>query len=171
MAPPDHDTQIKVSSDAAETFVNRYYDAISRRAPILPFYVNSTTRYTKTADISINGAVVPTPADYFNQLAEQSNGHPVTYEVESFDAHVTNPSFTYEMPDNFPIKEKAESKGEMMSISVSVMGRVQYGKGREAPKRMFNESFVLWPNWEAMQKNPPKGIKQWLIASQNYRAL
>jgi NTF2-related export protein 1/2 len=75
------------------------------------------------------------------------------------------------MPDNLPTKEKAESKGEMMSISVSVMGRVQFGKGRDAPKKMFNEAFVLWPNWEAMQKNPPKGIKQWLIASQNFRAL
>lgn len=58
-----------------------------------------------------------------------------------------------------------------MSFAVMVMGKVKYGKDREAPQKFFTETFVLVPNWEAMQKNPPRGIRKWLIMSQNFRAL
>lgn len=154
---------------AALNLVNRYYEAINRRMPILPFYINSTTRYTTKADISINGAQVATPAEYFSMLEAQGQG--VQYEAESLDTHVVNPSFQYDAPQGITNPDKVERSGGRMSIVVTVMGKVQYGKGREAPRKMFNETFVLVPNWEAMQKNPPRGIKQWLIMSQNFRAL
>lgn len=95
----------------------------------------------------------------------------MTYEIESFDTHVMNPSFQYGAPGNLQDNNKIEKNGGRMSIVVTTMGRVQFGKGREAPQKMFNETFVLVPNWEAMGKNPPRGIKRWLIMSQNFRAL
>lgn len=93
------------------------------------------------------------------------------YEVESFDAQVINPSFQYGAPENLQDNNKAEKSGGRMSIVVTTMGKVQFGKGRDAPAKMFNETFVLVPNWEAMVRNPPRNAKRWLIMSQNFRAL
>lgn len=156
---------------AAETFVNLYYQAINnKRNNFSQFYVNSSPRYSAiSADISINGLVVPTPDEYSKLLDTQ--GPDVTYEVESFDAHVMNPSFQFGAPDNIHDNEKIEKNGGRMSIVVTTMGKVQFGKGREAPQKMFNETFVLVPNWETMGRNPPRGLKRWLIMSQNFRSL
>jgi len=169
MPLPNADTETSASSEAAETFVNRYYDALNRRNALLPFYVNSSPKYAITADISINGAQIATPAEYYNLLEAQGNG--VNYEAESFDVHVVNPSFQFNIPDHIHDADRAERSGRKMSVVVTVMGRIQYGRGREAPRSMFTECFVLVPNWDAMQRNPPRGIKQWLIMSQNFRAL
>ncbi|OAA41633.1 Nuclear transport factor 2 domain containing protein [Metarhizium rileyi] len=169
MPLPDSDTEVKASSEAAETFVNHYYQAINNRSTLLPFYINSSSRYLIVADISINGSVVATPADYTTLLDAQGQG--VRYEIESLDAHVINPSSQYGAPGNIHDNNKVEKIGGRMSIVVTTMGRVQFGKGREAPQKMFNETFVLVPNWDAMARNPPRGIKRWLIMSQNFRAL
>ncbi|KAM5344821.1 hypothetical protein ACJ41O_010683 [Fusarium nematophilum] len=169
MPLPDADTEVKVSSEAAEVFTTNYYQAINSRSNLLPFYINSSSRYPIPADISINGAVVPAPADYTKLLEAQGAG--VHYDIESFDAHVMNLSFGMGAPENVYDAAKTEKGGSRMSIVVTVMGKVQYGKGREAPQKMFNETFVLVPNWEAMVKNPPRGAKRWLIMSQNFRAL
>lgn len=136
---------------------------------LLPFYINSSPRYAIAADISINGQVVPTPADYYTLLETQ--GQNVRYEIESLDAHVMNPSFQYGAPENIYNNDKVEKSGGRMSIVVTTMGKVQFGKGRDSPQKMFNETFVLVPNWDAMSKNPSKGAKRWLIMSQNFRAL
>ncbi|KAF4336630.1 nuclear transport factor 2 eukaryote [Fusarium beomiforme] len=169
MSLPTLATEVQTSSDAAEIFTNNYYQAINRQNDILPFYINSSPRYPIAADISINGTVLQTPADYSKLLEAQ--GKDTRYEIESFDAHVLNPSFAMGAPENIFDNAKKEKNGDKMSILVTVMGRVQYGKGREAPQKMFNETFVLVPNWESMVKNPPKGIKKWLVMSQNFRAL
>lgn len=149
--------------------MNHYYQAINHRSSLLPFYINSSSRYPITADISINGAVVPTPADYSTLLEAQGVG--VHYEVESFDAHVMNQSFNIGAPENIYDGAKMEKNGSRMSIIVTTMGRVQFGKGRDAPQKMFNETFILVPNWESMVKNAPRGMKRWLVMSQNFRAL
>lgn len=149
--------------------MDRFYEAVTRHQPLLPFYVNSTTRYSVKADISINGAVLEAPVDYFNLLAEQ--GKDVFYNTDSFDAHVVNPLFAYNAPETIPDRQRLERKGDMMSISVLVSGRIRFGKGKDVPEKKFVESFILVPNWEAMQKNPPRGIRSWLIMSQNFRAL
>ncbi|KAF5632091.1 nuclear transport factor 2 domain protein [Fusarium sp. NRRL 25303] len=159
----------QLTNSAAEIFTSNYYQAINRQKEILPFYINSSQRYPIAADISINGAVLPTPDDYSKLLEAQ--GKDAHYEIESFDAHVLNPNFTMGAPENIFDSAKKEKSGDKMSILVTVMGRVQFGKGREAPQKMFNETFVLVPNWESMVKNPPKGVKKWLVMSQNFRAL
>ncbi|KAF4977679.1 hypothetical protein FZEAL_5819 [Fusarium zealandicum] len=169
MPTPDADTEVRVSSEAAEVFTTNYYQAVNNKSALLPFYINASSRYPIPADISINGAVVPTPADYLTLLEAQGTG--VSYEIESFDAHVLNPLFTMGAPEHVYDNAKTETNGGRMSIIVTVMGKVQYGKGREAPQNMFNETFVLVPNWESMVKNAPRGVKRWLIMSQNFRAL
>ncbi|EWG42794.1 hypothetical protein FVEG_04523 [Fusarium verticillioides 7600] len=169
MSAPTLATEVQTSSDAAEIFTSNYYQAINRQKDILPFYINSSQRYPIAADISINGAVLPTPDDYSKLLEAQ--GKDAHYEIESFDAHVLNPNFAMGAPENIFDSAKKEKSGDKMSILVTVMGRVQFGKGREAPQKMFNETFVLVPNWESMVKNPPRGVKKWLVMSQNFRAL
>ena len=113
---------------------------------------------------------MPAPVDYFNLL--ESQGKDVFYEIESLDTHVLNPSFQLCAPDNLPeTNQKSDKQGGRISILVTTLGKVKYGKGRDAPAKMFNETFVLVPNWEAQQKNPPRGIRRFLIMSQNFRAL
>ncbi|KAF4471903.1 Nuclear transport factor 2 domain containing [Fusarium albosuccineum] len=169
MSVPDHDTQVRTASEAADVFVSNYYQAINKQSALLPFYINSSSRYPIPADISINGAVLPTPDDYLKVLKDQ--GANVYYDTESFDVHVVNPSFAIGAPENIYDGAKVQKSGGQMSISVTVMGRVRFGKGKDVPEKMFNETFVLVPNWESMTKNPPRGIKRWLIMSQNFRAL
>ncbi len=164
-----HSLTNQLTTTAAETFVNNYYQAVNSKANLQNFYINSSPRYSIPADISINGSVVAAPSDYSKLLEAQGSG--VHYDVESLDAHVMNPSFKYGMPDNIHDAAKAETRGSRMSLVVTAMGRVQFGKGREAPQKMFNETFVLVPNWDSMARNPPRGVKRWLIMSQNFRAL
>ncbi|PHH92243.1 hypothetical protein CDD83_8262 [Cordyceps sp. RAO-2017] len=173
MAPPDADTEVRASSEAAETFVNSYYEALNRRSKLETFYVNSSPRYSTPADISINGKVVATPEEYSALLDAQGSG--VRYEVDSLDAHVINPSFAYSAPDsvldNNSNSSKVERSGGRVSVVVTIMGKVRFGTGRDAPQKAFNETFVLVPNWDAMARNPPRGLKRWLVMSQNFRAL
>ncbi|KAK0383712.1 hypothetical protein NLU13_9623 [Sarocladium strictum] len=169
MTLPSLEQEVRASSDAAETFVGNYYQAVNNNNPLTPFYINASNKYSAPADISINGAVVPTPEDYQKLLEAQ--GHGVRYDVESLDAQVMNPSFQYGAPEAVQNNPQAEKNGQRMSIVVMVTGKVQFGKSREAPQKMFNETFVLVPNWDALKKNPPRGIRKWLIMSQNFRAL
>ncbi|KAH8177072.1 Nuclear transport factor 2, Eukaryote [Sarocladium implicatum] len=166
MPLPNLETEVRAST--ADIFVSNYYQALNSNSALLPFYVNSSNKYTMPADISINGAVLPTPEDY--QKLVEAQGHGVRYDVESLDTQVMNPSFQFGAPEHVQNNAKAES-GARMSIVVMTTGKVQYGKGREAPQKMFNETFVLVPNWDALKNNPPRGIRKWLIMSQNFRAL
>lgn len=99
------------------------------------------------------------------------HGPACRYEVESFDAHAVNPAFGFasEAAPNIPVA--ADRNGSKMSLLVQVTGRVQFGKGREAVRKAFNEVFVLVPNWEALGRNAPRGLRRWLIMSQNFRTL
>ncbi|ODA79130.1 hypothetical protein RJ55_04722 [Drechmeria coniospora] len=169
MTLPDADTEVKASSEAAENFISHFYQALNNLSKLDNFYVNSSAKYSIPADISINGQVVPTAAEYLKLLEGQ--GRDVRYEVESLDAHVVNPSSGFGAPETLHDNTRVERNGGRMSVVVTTMGRVQFGKGREAPQRMFNETFVLVPNWDALARNPPRGLKRWLILSQNFRAL
>ena len=154
---------------AAESITSHYYQSVNNLSDLTSFYVNSTPRYGIPADITVNGLAVSSPADYKTLLEGQ--GRHAHYEIESLDAHILNPSFLFGAPPNLHDSDRAERNGGRMSIAVTVMGRVQFGKGREAPQKMFNETLVLVPNWDAMARNPPRGLKRWLIMSQNFRAL
>ena len=82
-----------------------------------------------------------------------------------------NPAYKLNEPQSVQDNTRAEKNGSKMSIVVTTMGRVQFGRGKDATQKMFNETFVLVPNWDGMVKNPPRGMKKWLVMSQNFRAL
>lgn len=154
---------------AADTFIGLFYQAINNKGSLLSFYVNCSAKYSIPADISINGTVVPTPEDYQKLVEAQGSG--VRYEVESIDTQVMNPSFQFGAPETVRDNSKIEKNGGRMALVVVTTGRVQYGKGRDAPQKSFNETLILVPNWDTMRHNPPRGMKKWLIMSQNFRAL
>lgn len=159
----------------AQGFVEAYYHSLSGSQPISHFYVNSSKSYDAAplaADISINGTVLPAPADYEKLVA--GHGPPCTYEVESFDAHAVNPTFGLAAaagPGAGAGAAAPDRSGQKMSLLVQVTGRITFGRGREAVRKPFNEVFVLVPNWEALRRNAPRGLRNWLIMSQNFRTL
>jgi NTF2-related export protein 1/2 len=152
---------------AAQNFIYSYYDTLNKRKKLDTFYIGACPRYSAfKADISINGSLVATPADFETLLEKQGNG--VRYEVESFDAHVVNPNFNLGAPDHLLGAEKSGAKS---SVLAQVTGRVYYGRGRDVPQQGFNEVFVLVPNWDSFGRNAPRNPKRWLIMSQNFRGL
>ena len=188
MPLPTLDAQAKAASDAAERFVDDFYDTLNKRRNIEPFYVNACTRYTSLkADISINGLVVPTPADF--QAMIEKRGPGVHYEVESFDAHCINPDFNIDAPDHALEPDRSGAKGQLL---VSVVGRVRYARTkalRELARQMapdleerllsdpmfapreqnFTDVFVLVPNWDTFVARSPR--RRQLILSHKFREL
>jgi len=165
MALPTPDVEVKVAGEIAQRFLDDYFEALNRRANLESFYVNSSPKYTTVkADISINGLVVPMPADF--QALIEKQGHGITYDVESFDAHCINPNFNLDCPEHL---QGPDATGAKASVLVNVVGRVRYGRGKDAPQQNFTEVFVLVPNWDLFSPNPPR--RRRLIMSQNFRAL
>ena len=111
-----------------------------------------------------SGIVVPDPealkAIFLNDI-EKTN-----YEVQSFDCHVINSSYTVGAPEGLgPDKD-----GKNMSIVVMVNGSVKYfAEGEDGDIRGFTDSLVLVPNWEARGPRAPKGLSKWLIQNQTFR--
>lgn len=67
---------------AAQNFVDYYYDALNRRNGLAPFYASTSNKLTAAAvkpDISINGNVCETVADFEHLLNTQ--GNPVHWYV------------------------------------------------------------------------------------------
>lgn len=97
------------------------------------------------------------------------------YEVEGFDVHVLNPQFRVACPEHLQTEARGRgaitSQAQKASLMLQVTGWVQYGASKEAPRKGFSEVFVLVPNWDSMGPKAPRGLRGWLIMSQNYRAL
>lgn len=192
MSYPNEETEVKVSSEGAQTFVDWYYRDLNEGRPLSSYYVNSSSKYSNadvSADITINGAHLASPSDYEALLEEQrgsssaTNGatdpshsrrstgkQRVRYEVDSFDAQVINDDYLIAAPDYITSKGPDKTGGRI-SILVSVMGILHLDTEPEATRKIFNEVFVLVPNWDARGRNPPRNVKRFLISSQNYRSL
>ncbi|KAI1174011.1 hypothetical protein F4777DRAFT_580413 [Nemania sp. FL0916] len=214
---PSIDTQAKVASDAAQSFVEHFYDSLNKRQPLAQFYASASPRLAGASlkpDISINGRVLDSVAGYEALLDAQ--GKPVYYSVASFDAHPVNPNFSIGCPDNLSSSAtagggdeggkgkiaKSVRDGDRLSFAVQVSGTVKYGKpgdatataaaaasggfgsigtggaqGKDAqdkeassPESAFTESWLLVPHWEALGRNASRGLRRWLVVSQNFRA-
>ncbi|SPN98986.1 related to nuclear transport factor 2 domain protein [Cephalotrichum gorgonifer] len=168
---PNEETQVRVTSEGAQAFVEAFYHALTNSFPLHPFYTTSSKAYNAAPlppDISINGTPHPDPASYAKLLS--AHGSP-RFEVESFDAHSINPAFNLAAPPGPTGGASADRNGSKMSLLVQVTGRVTFGKGRDAVKKGFSEVFVLVPNWEAMARNAPRNLRRWVILSQNLRTL
>ncbi|KAI1422190.1 hypothetical protein F5Y12DRAFT_642386 [Xylaria sp. FL1777] len=206
---PSLDTQAKVASDAAQHFVEHYYESLNRRQPLVQYYAGVSQRLTSASvkpDISINGRVVESVAAYEALLDAQ--GANVYYDVASFDAHPVNPNYALGCPENLSLAAdgaegggglgrgkvaKSIKDGERVSFAVQVSGTIRYGKPGDtfAPAAVttavnggaaavvdgapvetgFNESWLLVPHWEALGRNAARGLRKWVVVSQNFRAL
>ncbi|KAH6689004.1 hypothetical protein F5X68DRAFT_260589 [Plectosphaerella plurivora] len=195
MSLPTPEVQIKQAADTAKIFMDAYYDAINRRRPTasLPaFYISASKAYSAhNPDISVNGLHMTSVADFAklledNYIDDETAARPPTgpaastpardaalpqvrYEIEAYDAHVLNPDFNIAAPPG--VIENKDKSGAKCSVLTQVTGRVYYGRGRDAPAKTFNETFVLVPNWDTFGRNPPKGMRRWLVMSQNFRTL
>lgn len=189
MAYPSQDTEVKVSSQGADSFVSWYYQDLNDGRSLVPYYVNSSPKYATAgiaADVTINGAQLNDPAAYDALLEEQRRGPlgangadhntrpsalKVRYEVASHDAQVLNNDYGLACPEHI-LERGPDPTGGRVSMLVTVMGTVHFGNGPDTEYKRFHEVFVLVPNWDvAGRRNPPRGAKKFLISSQNYRTL
>ncbi|KAI3322997.1 nuclear transport factor 2 domain-containing protein [Xylariaceae sp. AK1471] len=198
---PSLDTQSSVVSDAAQNFVEQYYEALNKRHPLAQYYASTSPHLTSASvkpDISINGRVVDSVAAYEALLDAQ--GRFVTYEIASFDAHPVNANYALGCPEALSVAAdggvpgrgkvaKSIKDGDRVSFAVQVSGTIRYGKpgevaagsaegaGGEATaegvpvEKAFNESWLLVPHWEALGRNAARGLRKWVVVSQNFRAL
>lgn len=213
---------------AAQSFVDNYYESINKRQPLGQYYASASKHLTSASvkpDISINGRVVASVADYEAMLDAQ--GINVHYDVQSFDAHPVNANYVIGCPENISVvassgdgpgrgklNNKSVRDGDRVSFAVQVSGTVRYGKPSETPsagtattaaaapagaaavkgadgdaaakasrapvevpaftdkplEKGFTESWLLVPHWEALGRNPPRGLRKWVVVSQNFRA-
>lgn len=139
-----------------------------------------TTSTTPSNGAAANGVPPPPPPSTAPSFR-------VRYDVDGFDVHVLNPQFRLACPDTVlqrmtpgsaayettTPQQLKQMQLRMVSLLVQVTGHVQYGAGKEAPRGAFTEVFVLVPNWDAMASGPriPRGLRNYLILGQNFRAL
>ncbi|KAH6658310.1 nuclear transport factor 2 domain-containing protein [Truncatella angustata] len=172
MPLPSIETQVKVASEAADRFVEHYYDALNkhhRGTQLSQFYVSTSAKLTGAGlkpDISINGHVCAAGVPELEELIEKQ-GRPVHFEVQSVDAHPINPH--YVLGSTNP--EAQNDKGDKLSFTIQVGGTVKFGKGEDGTIRAFNDAFMLVPHWEAQGRNAARTLQRWLIVSQNSRYL
>lgn len=127
------------------------------------FYIQPTPASPLAADISLNGNIVPTPADL--QILFESQIPKAHYEAQCFDCHVLNPNFNIGASD---ADLGPDATGRKMSVLLVVSGYVKYGESRSVKMRGFTENFVLVPNF--LRAAGEDGVvKGWLIQSQNFR--
>ncbi|ROW06145.1 hypothetical protein VMCG_04605 [Cytospora schulzeri] len=195
MAYPSQEIDVKVSSEGAQSFVEWYYNDLNDHRSLSSFYVNSSTKYTNAginADITINGAVLTSPAEYEALLDEQrgapnkangtgpssgssssssrSSALKVRYEVDGYDTQVINNDYGLACPEHI-LSRGPDKNGGRISMVVSVQGVVHLGAAPDTQHKKFHEVFVLVPNWDVRGRNPPRNAKRFLISSQNYRTL
>ncbi|CAN8095170.1 unnamed protein product [Discula destructiva] len=76
---PPLDVQLRVCSEAAETFVTQFYRDVNGGNPLSAYYIDASTLYAaanESADIVINGAKLNSSAE-FESLLEAQRGGPV----------------------------------------------------------------------------------------------
>ncbi|EMC91478.1 hypothetical protein BAUCODRAFT_329773 [Baudoinia panamericana UAMH 10762] len=155
----------RVSTDAAERFVDLYYSALDgSRSSIKTYYVPTIVQDNGRGlpSISYNGELLADSAAFQERWEKQM---PWThFEAQSVNVHVMNPTM---MPGAGRSKKDAEHN---MSLIVQVSGSVRLGERREGPLRGFSDSFVLVPNAELSRAAGKGGHgRPWLIQSQTFR--
>ncbi len=140
---------------------------MKNKESFLGFYLKPTTESPTKPDISFNGKVIADPEELHAILLKQSAE--ATYETETYNCHAINTNYNIGSDE----ASKGPNKdGKKISMVVMIDGEVIYSKGTENEEvRNFSESIILVPNWKAQRPNAPKGLRKWLIASQNFRVV
>lgn len=157
----------RVSTDAAEHFVDAFYNALNgSRNQLTSFYVPATTLPSGRGlpYISYNGDVLNDPTVFATRFEKEM---PWThFEPQSLDVHVLNRALT-------PAEGKSKKELERnMSLTVQVSGYVRLYERKDGPMKGFSDSFVLVPNKEEVgAKGTGKAGhgRQWVIQTQNLR--
>ena len=157
----------RVSTGAAEHFVDEYYTALNgSRHRIKDFYVPTSALASGRSlpHVSYNGELVGDATAFQERYEKQM---PWThFEAQSVDVHVMNPSLSV---------TEGMSKRDLernMSLVVQVSGYVRLEERGSGPMRGFSDNFVLVPNKEeAGGRGTGKQDhgKRWLIQTQNFR--
>lgn len=148
-------------------------------------YVNGHAAYERAghpaADICINGLVVGTPQEWEGLLAQQRQAPPdmspdrkaVRYRVEAYDVHVVNSDYRFAAPPRL-LEKHSPTDGVRMMLALSASGTVYFGAGKTDDdyllKQHFQDSFILVPNWDLLEKPGVRHGRRYLIISHNYRA-
>ncbi|KXJ93301.1 hypothetical protein Micbo1qcDRAFT_161289 [Microdochium bolleyi] len=181
MSVPNLEAQVRTVSEAAQNFVDAYYDTLNKRRDTSPFYASASPRLTAAGvvpDISINGHVIPpsTASTDAPRLAQsllfESRGPNVHYEVGSFDAHPVNANYAVGA-DNTGATFAKSGSNDRISFAVQVSGAVKFGKAGEDGfvEQAFSEAWLLVPHWEAQGPKAARGMRKWVVVSQNFRTL
>jgi len=184
MALPNLEAQLKTVSEAAQNFVEAYYEALNKRRDTSAFYASTSPKLTSAGvvpDISINGHVLSGPSPEFPNPAQAAQALLVTargaggahYEVASFDAHPVNTNYAVGADAVNNTGANLSSRAERISFAVQVSGSAKYGKSGEDGflEQAFTEAWLLVPHWEAQGPKAPRGLRRWVVVSQNFRAL
>ncbi|KAK4541606.1 hypothetical protein LTR36_007903 [Oleoguttula mirabilis] len=157
----------RVSTDAAERFVDLYYTALNgARNTISSFYLPTVTQENGRTlpHISYNGEHVSDAKSFQERWEKQM---PYThFEAQSVNVHVMNPCI-------LPMEGKSKRDAERnMSLIVQVSGSVRLEERKAGPLRGFSDSFILVPNKEEVGgrgTGKQDTGKKWLIQSQTFR--
>lgn len=159
----------RISTDAAERFVDMYYTALNgARNTIKSFYMPSLIQDNGRTlpHIAYNGEHVADAAS-FQERWEKAMPY-THFEAQSVNVHVMNPCIV-------PVSADAQNKRDAernMSLIVQVSGAVRLVERKEGPLRGFSDSFILVPNKEEVGGRGTRGQdqgKRWLIQSQTFR--
>ncbi|MCJ1340494.1 hypothetical protein MMC09_005790 [Bachmanniomyces sp. S44760] len=166
MAAPSDDVATKISTQAAENHIARFYKALDGARNTIASYYSEPGAMPDGKPlpaIVYNGNIVPDAASFQSMFEQQM---PATHhEVQSCDCQVINP--VYIASDS---TGTSTSPGKAMTILVIVSGFVKIGELKDAAMRGFSETFVLIPNARSLTvKGNPRHIKDFLIQSQNFR--
>lgn len=152
------------------------------------------------AAISANGAAVETPAAYASLVLGQGQdtfyevlgfdsqvvnprfalalpGGTAPAALLALDRAAARCSVLVQVAGRVRFKKAAAAGGEEDTKLVNGGGGAEHhgdpmSKIDDGSEKFFNEVFVLVPNWDAvLGRNPPKGLRKWVIMSQNYRAM
>lgn len=158
----------KLSTDAADRFVDLYYSALdSHRSTLQSFYVPTLTQDSGRGlpSITYNGELISDSASF--QERWENHMPRTSIQIQSVNAHVLNPVLA-----PWPGDAKKRDAEKNVSLIVQVSGTVRLGEPKEGPLRAFGDSFVLVPNTEVATGVGGKegaGGKRWLIQSQAFR--
>ncbi|KAK3325528.1 hypothetical protein B0H66DRAFT_529562 [Apodospora peruviana] len=183
---------VRLSAEAAETFVEWYYRCLNEGKPVAGAYTTNNRAYKAAnhppSDICINGLVVATPEEWDKMLEGQrsiktidptsTHAHPTTistvshrgavrYDVEAYDVHVINPDFRIGAPAELLAKP---NQGPRLMMLLTVAGKVVFNGGAEQKKQHFSDVFTLVPNWDVIARHGSKATRRYLISSHTYRA-
>ena len=165
--------QIRLSCDAADQFVRKYYEALSSTATsiekLASFYapLEDNTNIAKSffgfKNIWYNGNEFYSPAEFATAVKDYLT--PARYEIDSYDCQTLNPDLN---PTRDIVSDP--SKGGAMSLLISVSGECRIGPLKESEPMDFSETIILVPNLDHERlKAMRQPSNEWVISSQIFR--